>query len=178
MRTIETSSTDHDQQSQCVVSRILGICISELRFLRIVWFYRRSRGLLLYFYNRVRQTRFRRRSGVGGRENAFSASPPSTRTRGRTPSARASTTPRARAIYTARARELDCVRARCGSRARLNAPRTLQNAPRTLQNAPERLQNAPERSRKLFLKLGKKSSGSFWEHLGLSGSVWECLGAI
>jgi hypothetical protein len=104
MRTIRTSSTDHDQQSQCVVSRILGICISELRFLRIVWFYRGSRGLLLYFYNRVRQTRFRRRSGVGGRENAFSASPPSTRTRGRTPSARASTTPRARARSTRHAR--------------------------------------------------------------------------
>ena len=128
MRTIRTSSTDHDQQSQCVVSRILGICISELRFLRIVWFYRGSRGLLLYFYNRVRQTRFRRRSGVGGRENAFSASPPSTRTRGRTPSARASTTPRARDLHGTRARIGLCTRAMW------------------LQSAPERAQNAPERA--------------------------------
>ena len=57
-----------------------------------------------------------------------------------------------------------------------NDPRTIQNAPERAQNAPERPQNAPERSRRLLLKLGKKSSGCFWEHLGLSGSVWECLG--
>ena len=93
---------------------ISGNFCFQVRFLRIVWFYRGSRGFFLDFKKRVRQTRFRRRSRVGDRENAFSASPPSTRTRGRPPSARASTNPSARAIFTARARELDCVRARFG----------------------------------------------------------------
>ena len=176
MRTIRTSSNYHDQQSQSVVSRILAICVSEIRFLRIVWFYRGSRGLLLYFYKRVRQTRFRRRSGVGDRENVFSASPPPTRSRGRPPSAR-EYDPHARAIFTECARELDCVRARLGpprasvialfvclliclSRTRPNTfrtpknaprtpqdePRTIQDDPRTPQNSPEQPQNVPERS--------------------------------
>ena len=153
MRTIRTSSNDHDQQSQSVVSRILVIFVSEVRVSHILWFYRDSRGPLLYFYKRVRQTRFRRRSGVGRRENAFSASPPSTRTRGRPPSARASTNPSARAIFTARARELDCVRARFGlARASLIAIRPPareirpQNDPERPQNHPECAQNAPERA--------------------------------
>jgi hypothetical protein len=117
MRTIRTSSNDHDGQPQRVVMRFLAICVSEVRCLRIVWSYRGSRGLRPYFYKRVRQTCVRRRSGVRDRENAFSASPHHARVRAqRAPRARA------RAISTARARELDCVRTRFGlARASLMA---------------------------------------------------------
>ena len=101
MRTIRTSSNDHDGQPQRVVMRFLAICVSEVRCLRIVWSYRGSRGLRPYFYKRVRQTCVRRRSGVRDRENAFSASPHHARVRAhRAPPARA----RARSPRHARAR--------------------------------------------------------------------------
>ena len=151
MRTIRMSSNDHHQQSQSIVMRFLAISVSEVRFLRIVWFYRGSRGLLLYFYKRVRQTRFRRRSGVGDRDNVFLASPPPTRSQCRPPSPR-EYDPHARALFV-------CLFV-CSSRTRPNAlrtpknaprtpqdePRTIQNDPRTPQNSPEQPQNVPERS--------------------------------
>lgn len=162
MRTIRTSSNDHDGQPQRVVMRFLAICVSEVRCLRIVWSYRGSRGLRPYFYNRVRQTCVRRRSGVRDRENAFSASPHHARVRAqRAPPARAG----ARAISTARARELDCVRTRFGlARASLMAacvracvrgwlagcwllvaPECPQDAPEQPRTTPERPQNSSER---------------------------------
>ena len=157
MRTIRTSSNDHDGQPQRVVMRFLAICVSEVRCLRIVWSYRGSRGLRPYFYKRVRQTCVRRRSGVRDRENAFSASPHHARVRAqRAPPARARA--RARAISTARARELDCVRTRFGlARASLMAACVRacvagwlaagcwlhQNVPRTRQNSQEQPQSDP-----------------------------------
>ena len=175
MRTIRTSSNDHDGQPQRVVMRFLAICVSEVRCLRIVWSYRGSRGLRPYFYKRVRQTCVRRRSGVRDRENAFSASPHHARVRAqRAPRARARDLHgtrtriglRTHAIWP-RARESDgCVRAcvrgwlagwllRACVRAcvrgwlagcwLLVAPECPQDAPEQPRTSPERPQNSSER---------------------------------
>ena len=120
MRTIRTSSNDHDGQPQRVVMRFLAICVSEVRCLRIVWSYRGSRGLRPYFYKRVRQTCVRRRSGVRDRENAFSASPHHARVR-------AQRAPPARARARARARDLHGTRTRIGLRTHAIWPRARES---------------------------------------------------